>query len=152
MRKRFLNILALMMTLVILMSSIGINIFEHVCKKEALYKYSMLDITSCSSHIQKEISCCSKKTNSCHIESIETENKSCCSTGFSYENLEIETLLSKIQETSTEDLLVSFVLNYNIKESNDFIKDSNKFLDHLFDPPLLLRDCEKTLFFQSFLC
>lgn len=98
--KTKVNISALLLALLVLVSSNGIALFEHICDSSKTKDYSFFSEINCEKEV-KTTSCCNKPA----IE----ESSNCCSHSQFFSKLSIEGFTAKqLKINSVEDFLIPF--------------------------------------------
>ena len=141
------RLVSIFLMLTVLISSIGVSVNTHICKKEGVIKSYFVDFGECVCEVEIEEAsahkCCNKQT----VE--KTEQKGCCQDETAFFQLDFDYVTQIENLTLNPDLLFTSVLIYTIFtplniEENTNIVEFNHYL-----PPIPNRDIP--ILIQSFL-
>ncbi|OWY19847.1 hypothetical protein C7N43_29925 [Sphingobacteriales bacterium UPWRP_1] len=105
MKAKMQHIAAILMAMLILVSSAGIAVNEHFCQRSNLYEVSMLPIAKCETKLTGKHACCKAMIKNCCTTQNGTANagqqtteQSCCSHTTDYLALETDMVVSGISK------------------------------------------------------
>ena len=139
------KVAAIFLMLTVLISSIGVSVNTHICKKEGVIKSYFVDFGECVCELEETPS-----HKCCHVQPTEkTEQKGCCQDETAFFQLDFD-YVTQIENISlNSDLLFTSAFIYkvftplNIKENTNIIEYNH------YSPPIPDRDIP--VFIQSFL-
>ena len=146
------KVLHILLAINLLISSIGVAAFEHICSKNG---------TTLSFFIKSESCCSKKKAKSCSATScaqhksnhgISFNKKPCCEDKIHYKKLNISaTEQTKVFLLEIQPIVYYPIVGHLLSENNVLSENEKTLRSYLYKPPPLPLDNLRVLY-QSFLC